>query len=493
MATTQYIGARYVPRHMGEWDVNTQYGALDVVLYTDGNSYTAKCFPPKGTIPTNDQYWALSAQFNQQLASVGNRIVKLEKATAGFVNIKDSDNWETDFGLALMELFNTGNRYIFIPDGDYTMKTQVVIPENSVVMFSKGALVTSEYTGDSVVFSGPYSRIENMKLKGTDTGTGVVCSGYQTSMVNCNISNFGTGLLVQAVGFTCESSQVTNCDTGIQFKRRGEPTSYTSSTMVLFINCFVNHCRVVGVKMTSQSTQYGPECFNLTFDTCAFESNQKSVDISVTTNRLKFVMCWFENNTAEGNILANSLIWEMNRFENGDPKINFNAVTRYAGCLWMDNGEVRANKFKIYHDNDFENPVEFTFDGISAKCAGEYIVRQDKNKTEGKFMVNSKTNKVVASLNMPFIPTVSNEGGEVTIDWGSRWLIDPIITVEAYNGLQSEKGCTKTTVKLSNVDAGSYNDYFIVSKIVVKAENEDGVIPNPWICININYDKFATN
>lgn len=91
MATTQYVGARYVPRHMGEWDANTQYGALDVVLYTDGNSYTAKCFPPKGTPPTIDQYWALSAQFNQQLANINEKINNTAK------QIESTDNFPEVF------------------------------------------------------------------------------------------------------------------------------------------------------------------------------------------------------------------------------------------------------------------------------------------------------------------------------------------------------------------------------------------------------------
>ena len=100
MATTQYIGARYVPRHMGEWNINTQYGALDVVLYTDGNSYTAKCFPPKGTPPTNDQYWALSAQFNQQLAALDDQVKKIPNKGYYFASMNEIPNTleNGDFG-----------------------------------------------------------------------------------------------------------------------------------------------------------------------------------------------------------------------------------------------------------------------------------------------------------------------------------------------------------------------------------------------------------
>lgn len=85
----QYIGARYVPQHMGEWSSDVQYSALDVVLYTDGNSYTAKCYPPRGTVPTDTKYWALSAQFNQQLAAVNEKLSTVFSGeTSGIVTSK---------------------------------------------------------------------------------------------------------------------------------------------------------------------------------------------------------------------------------------------------------------------------------------------------------------------------------------------------------------------------------------------------------------------
>ena len=61
MADTQrkYIGARYVPLIMGEWDSSVTYEPLSVVLH-EGNSYTSRTFVPAGTPIDNDVYWALS-------------------------------------------------------------------------------------------------------------------------------------------------------------------------------------------------------------------------------------------------------------------------------------------------------------------------------------------------------------------------------------------------------------------------------------------------
>lgn len=63
-----YIGARYVPRILGEWSANMTYEPLDVVLY-QGTSYTSRTYVPKGIIPSvsTQQYWALTGNYNAQV------------------------------------------------------------------------------------------------------------------------------------------------------------------------------------------------------------------------------------------------------------------------------------------------------------------------------------------------------------------------------------------------------------------------------------------
>ena len=70
MADTQrkYIGARYVPLIMGEWDSSATYEPLSVVLY-EGNSYTSRTFVPAGIPIDNDVYWALSGTTNASVAN----------------------------------------------------------------------------------------------------------------------------------------------------------------------------------------------------------------------------------------------------------------------------------------------------------------------------------------------------------------------------------------------------------------------------------------
>lgn len=68
MATTQYIGARYVPLFAEpiEWDKTKQYEPLTIVS-ANGNSYTSRQFVPAGIEITNDAFWALTGNFNAQV------------------------------------------------------------------------------------------------------------------------------------------------------------------------------------------------------------------------------------------------------------------------------------------------------------------------------------------------------------------------------------------------------------------------------------------
>lgn len=59
MAVRQYIGARYVPRFRGDFNITTEYEALDVVDNGEGTSYIAKIPTPPGTPLTNTDYWHL--------------------------------------------------------------------------------------------------------------------------------------------------------------------------------------------------------------------------------------------------------------------------------------------------------------------------------------------------------------------------------------------------------------------------------------------------
>lgn len=67
MAIRQYIGARYVPYFVGQWQSNTAYEPLTIVQDSQGNSYTSKKKVPAGVALSNAEYWIMTANVNAQI------------------------------------------------------------------------------------------------------------------------------------------------------------------------------------------------------------------------------------------------------------------------------------------------------------------------------------------------------------------------------------------------------------------------------------------
>lgn len=80
MATTQYIGARYVPifADPAEWNNTRAYEPLTIVMH-EGNSYTSRQYVPKGIDINNDDFWALTGNYNAQVEQYRREVVAYEK------------------------------------------------------------------------------------------------------------------------------------------------------------------------------------------------------------------------------------------------------------------------------------------------------------------------------------------------------------------------------------------------------------------------------
>lgn len=68
MAVTQYIGSRYVPVFADpiEWSNQKEYEPLTIVTH-QGNSYTSKQFVPVGIDIANEDFWAITGNYNAQV------------------------------------------------------------------------------------------------------------------------------------------------------------------------------------------------------------------------------------------------------------------------------------------------------------------------------------------------------------------------------------------------------------------------------------------
>ena len=83
MATTQYIGARYVPLFAdpAEWDNTKEYEPLTIVMH-QGNSFTSKQYVPKGIDINNESFWAVTGNYNSQVEQYRKDVVTVEKRTS---------------------------------------------------------------------------------------------------------------------------------------------------------------------------------------------------------------------------------------------------------------------------------------------------------------------------------------------------------------------------------------------------------------------------
>ena len=97
----QYVGARYVPKIMGEWNKALQYEALSVVTYK-GNSFTSKVPVPANVDITNANYWINTGNYNAQ-------VEEYRKETENVANdLKDYKNSFKTFALYFGNSYSRG-------------------------------------------------------------------------------------------------------------------------------------------------------------------------------------------------------------------------------------------------------------------------------------------------------------------------------------------------------------------------------------------------
>lgn len=75
----QYVGARYVPKVMGEWNKALQYEALSIVTFK-GNSFTSKVPVPANIDITNTDYWVNTGNYNAQVEAYRTETAQLKTA-----------------------------------------------------------------------------------------------------------------------------------------------------------------------------------------------------------------------------------------------------------------------------------------------------------------------------------------------------------------------------------------------------------------------------
>ena len=112
-----YVGHRYVPKIMGDWDNTQIYEPLSIVQY-QGNSFTSRQYVPSGVELSNEEYWASTGNYNAQIEQYRQDVRNLESdvnnVTDEVVNARngettlstrlDKDKQEVNTQLAAIEV-----------------------------------------------------------------------------------------------------------------------------------------------------------------------------------------------------------------------------------------------------------------------------------------------------------------------------------------------------------------------------------------------------
>lgn len=97
----QYVGARYVPKIMGEWDKNIPYEALSIVTYK-GNSFTSKIPVPAKVDIGDETYWVNTGNYNAQVEEYRNEALEAKQL---------ANNTNTDLQTFKKNQTNTNNEF----------------------------------------------------------------------------------------------------------------------------------------------------------------------------------------------------------------------------------------------------------------------------------------------------------------------------------------------------------------------------------------------
>ena len=135
MANNVYIGSRYVPIFDGDWDATKVYEPLTIVNY-NGGSYTSKRTVTAGTLPTNTNYWALTGNYNGQIAALQTQLNatdgRIESAFVSPMDFGAVDDGVTDNTQAVQDALDSGHP-VYIKNGIKYNKNNLVLPSNAII------------------------------------------------------------------------------------------------------------------------------------------------------------------------------------------------------------------------------------------------------------------------------------------------------------------------------------------------------------------------
>lgn len=191
----QYVGARYVPKIMGEWNKALQYEALSVVTYM-GNSFTSKVPVPANVNITNEDYWVNTGNYNAQVEEYRQIVEKLTKDPVNVLMLGVKNDGSEDCSAIINEA--TKKYDLYFPEGVYLINDTLNIQNNIIgagysryngkqLTVLKSNIVINDINNvEKAVIS-----LDNANKGITITDIEIKCNSYESgiylnSAVNCN-------------------------------------------------------------------------------------------------------------------------------------------------------------------------------------------------------------------------------------------------------------------------------------------------------------------
>lgn len=178
MSKNIYVGKRYVPKIMGQWDKNKSYESLSIVQY-QGDSFTSKQDVPNGIEINNSLFWVKTGDYNVQVETYKNEVNIYKNQVNDYYSdtslkfddvkntISEISYLITEFGAlndgtkdissnlknALEIIDKQGGGTLIFPAGEYKLinKVDVQIENNINIEFNGNALINGSLSNEDLL------------------------------------------------------------------------------------------------------------------------------------------------------------------------------------------------------------------------------------------------------------------------------------------------------------------------------------------------------
>ena len=489
-----YVGHRYVPKIMGEWDNTQLYEPLSIVQ-NQGGSFTSRQYVPVGVDINNEEFWVSTGSYNAQIEHYRQDVADVKtNVTSILTDVGDLDLLETDLKSDLVtginslnnDVINLKNDDAITPDnfeGTDFDKVQSAI--NEAIAQNKGIKLTRTYdvTSDNslkINKSGSRWTLQFYGLGGglkkTNTGFMFDTDDYFAADINFNNVRFeGTAnngmtlfngdkiIIINTIG--CVYSGVDKKITAAKYIQsiRGIGDRVTGGSG-FFIETpaaydYVEDSTLVEVRESFFKQTIAPvgqewtSLYGTRFDNCVIEGLTGTAIQVRRTETLAINGLYFEKNTG-GNIvfdddsILSGISIENVQYHEDPTTLNPQPLIKWGGTLTTVKTENnRANNAPVHDTTNVTNGYIFSYRDKSGYNSKENIdenKRVMKRDTEPWTRVENGTNTATVdniiklSKNLEIQTVLPNESKKFSLEFNRDLYVDDIITVQIHSSEGNE-------------------------------------------------------